>query len=277
LLLPWPAHRIVDQVARGAERLRTEVCEELVELLVQFSGAVSAAQRIVPATGAVPWMLPGALMSVPRVFGATYSVYVRIVRLTLVEKAVPYELVEVDVFAPGGPPPAYLARHPFGRIPAFEHDGFRLYETAAIARYVDEAFAGPALQPADARGRARMNQIISLLDNYAYRPLVWDLFVERVRAPAQRRPPDEARIAAALPGVETCFDALVDLMAEDPYLAGTHPTLADLHAAPMFIYACLAPEAAARLHQRPALAAWLARLVQRPSVAATRSPFEPPA
>jgi glutathione S-transferase len=53
-----------------------------------------------------------------------------------------------------------VARHPFGKIPAFEHDSFRLYEAGAIARYIDEAFAGVPLQPADVRGRARMTQII---------------------------------------------------------------------------------------------------------------------
>jgi glutathione S-transferase len=210
----------------------------------------------------------------PIVFGAAYSVYVRIVRLALAEKGVAYQLVDVDVFAPGGPPHDYLARHPFGRIPAFEHDGFRLYETGAIARYVDEAFDGPLLQPIDARGRARMNQIISLLDNYAYRAVVWDLFVEEVRAPTQGRSPDDARVAAALPRVATCFDALVGLMADHDHLAGDALTLADLHAAPMLIYGRLAPSCAALLHERPALEAWLNRLVQRPSIAGTRSPFE---
>ena len=68
-------------------------------------------------------------MNQPTVFGAAYSVYVRTVRLTLAEKRVPHHLVEIDVFDEGGPPPDYFARHPFGRIPAFEHDGFQLYET----------------------------------------------------------------------------------------------------------------------------------------------------
>ena len=138
-------------------------------------------------------------MGEPILFGAPYSVYVRIVRLALAEKGVAYRLEDVDIFAPEGPPPGYLAqRHPFGRIPAFEHDRFRLYETGAIARYVDEAFAGPPLQPSDPHGRARMNQIISVLDNYAYRTLVWDIFVERVREPAHGRSSDETRIAAKL-------------------------------------------------------------------------------
>jgi glutathione S-transferase len=211
----------------------------------------------------------------PILFGAPYSVYVRICRLALAEKGVAYRLEEIDIFAPDGPPAAYLAhRHPFGRIPAFEHDGLRLYETGAIARYVDEAFAGPSLQPADPRGRARMNQIISVLDNYAYRTLVWDIFVERVRAPVQGRQPDEARIAAALPKARICLAALSELMGEHPFLAGGDLSLADLHAAPMLIYFRMAEEGAALLAEVPSLAAWLGSMVQRRSYRETRSPME---
>ena len=136
-------------------------------------------------------------MSRPKLFGADYSVYVRIVQLTLADKGVDYELVPVDVFAADGVPAWYLEHQPFGRIPAFEHDGFRLFETAAITRYVDEAFAGPPLQPADVRQRATMNQIIGLLDSYAYRAMVWDVYVERIDKPNDGKVPDEALIAPA--------------------------------------------------------------------------------
>ena len=110
-------------------------------------------------------------------YGADYSVYVRIARLALIEKNVDHELIPVDVFSPEGLPSWYLALNPFGRIPAFEHDGLVLYETAAIARYIDEAFQGRSLQPDDPRARAAMNQIVGLLDSYAYRTLVWDIYV----------------------------------------------------------------------------------------------------
>ena len=206
-------------------------------------------------------------MSDPILFGAAYSVYVRGARLALEEKGVRYALQEVDVFAPAGPPAAYRERHPFGRIPAFEHDGFRLYETGAITRYVDEAFTGPPLQPAEPKRRARMNQVISILDNYAYRTLVWDIFVERVRAPQRGRAPDERKIAAALQPAATCLGALESIMAEAPYLAGDGPTLADLHAAPMFAYFRLAPEGAAMMERYAKLHAWWARMANRPSVA----------
>src|SRR5262249_35986342 len=174
-------------------------------------------------------------MTEPILFGAAYSVYVRAARLALEEKRVAYRLVEIDIFAADGPPADYLERHPFQRIPAFEHDGFRLYETGAITGHIDDAFPGPPLMPPTPRARARANQIISTTDNYGYRPLVWDIFVERVRAPAQGRSADEAKIAAALPRAETCLRALHDLADPNgPYLTGGDITLADLHAAPMF-------------------------------------------
>jgi glutathione S-transferase len=210
----------------------------------------------------------------PILFGAAYSVYVRIARLALAEKGVAYRLEEVDVFAQGGPPADYLARHPFGRIPAFEHDGFRLYESGAITRYVDEAFPGPALQPSEPKARARVNQVVSVLDSYGYRTLVWDIYVERMRAAANGRITDEARIADALPRAETCLGALETLMADGPWLAGPALTLADIHAAPIFAYAALAPEGQDLLARHDGLSRWWEKMASRPSMAATRSPLE---
>lgn len=201
-------------------------------------------------------------------FGATYSVYVRIARLVLEEKGVHYRLEEVDIFAEGGPPADYLARHPFGRIPAFEHDGFELFETAAITRYVEEAFEGPPLLPEEPKTRARVNQITGLLDSYAYRAMVWEVFVERVSVPQEGGVSDEAKIAAGLRTAESCLATLVDFMGEGDYLVGSGITLADLHAAPMIAYFRQAPEGAEVLSQHPTLASWWARLAERPSVKA---------
>lgn len=206
-------------------------------------------------------------MARPVLFGAAYSVYVRSARLALVEKGVDHELVQVDVFAPGGPPAAHLARHPFGKIPAFEHEGFRLYEAGAIIRYVDEAFAGPPLQPHEPKARARMNQAISIVDSYAYPNLVWGVFVERVSGPVRGRPTDAAKLAAALPRCETCLDALAALAGD--FLAGGALTLADLHAAPMLDYFLRTSEGQEMLARRPPLARWWQRMRVRQSMLAT--------
>lgn len=208
-------------------------------------------------------------MGRPVVYGADYSRYVRIVRLALAEKGVGYELVPVDVFAEGGPPAWYLERQPFGRIPAFEHDGFRLYETSAITRYVDEAFSGPALQPAEPRLRATMNQIIGLIDSYAYRTLVWDIYVETVSRPRDGGSTDEARVAHALPVARTCLAELARLKLPGEWLLGNAITLADLHLAPVFGYFAKAPAAKAMLAAHPELAEWWDRMQRRESYPAT--------
>lgn len=204
-------------------------------------------------------------------YGAPYSVYVRAARLALAEKGVAYDLVPVDIFA-AEVPAWYRALHPFGRIPAFAHDWFRVYETGAILRYVDEAVAGPALMPplADPRGRARVNQIGGIVDAYLYRPLIWDIYVERCDAPAEARASDEAKIAAAVPKVATCFAAIVDLMdADGPFLLGGQLTLADLHLAPMISLGRRAAEGMALVEAQPKLARWWGAMRDRPSLAAT--------
>lgn len=207
-------------------------------------------------------------MTEPVLHGAAYSVYVRAARMALAEKGVAYTLVPVDVFAPGGSPAEHLTRQPFGKIPAFEHDGFTLYETGAITRYVDEAFDGPPLQPTDPKARARMNQAISIQDGYVYPDLVWGLYVERNEAARRGRPVDEAKIARFTARAETCLAAL-EALAAGPWLAGPALTLADLHAAPMFALFVQTPEGQAMLTRHPRLAAWWAAISARPSFAAT--------
>src|SRR5271170_5812379 len=206
----------------------------------------------------------------PKVYGAAYSTYVRTVRLTLEEKGVPYELVEVDVFAPGGPPAEYLEINPFGRIPSFVHDDFQMYEALPIARYIDEVFPGPTLHPSSIRGRARMNQILGVLDSYAYRTLVWDIYVERSASTKGKRP-DEGRIAAALPAARKCLAAIGRLKENETWLAGPALSLADLHAAPMFDYFLRTEEGRDMLAGEPELAKWWDLVAQRPSMSATKS------
>ena len=215
-------------------------------------------------------MIGTADMSQPIVFGAAYSVYVRTVRLVLAEKNVPYRLVEIDVFGEGGPPPDYLMRHPFGRIPAFEHDGFRLYETDAIIRYIDETFDGPPLIPDTSKGRARMTQVMRILDSYAYPSMVWGVYVEQVDATQEGRETDTVKLDEAIGRSRTCLAALERLMDDGPFLVGSRPCLADLLAAPMFTYFRMAPQGRQLLGEHPRLKSWLEQMLVRPSMIETR-------
>ena len=213
-------------------------------------------------------------MSRPIVFGAAYSVYVRTVRLVLAEKNVPYDLVEIDVFGEGGPPADYVMRHPFGRIPAFEHDGFQLYETDAIVRYIDETFDGPSLIPDTSRGRARMTQAMRILDCYAYPAMVWGVYVEQVEAPQEGRETDPLKLDEAVGRSRTCLEALERLMDGGPFMFGSTPCLADLLAAPMFACFRQAPRGRELLDEQPRLKSWLERMLVRPGMIETRWPID---
>ncbi|WP_205944561.1 glutathione S-transferase family protein [Pelagibius litoralis] len=211
----------------------------------------------------------------PTLFGPSYSVYVRIVKIALAEKGVAYDQVEFDVFDRKDWPEDWLERHPFGLVPAFEHDGFRLYEARAITRYIDEGFLGPSLQPGSARDRALMAQVISVLDGQGYWPMVRQIFIQSIERPREGEA-DEAIIAAALPKADRCLAALAALLGDHAYFTGSDFSLADAHAAPMFHYFLEAPEGQQLLQAQPSLEAWWQRVVQRQSVQSTYVPPDPP-
>src|SRR5262245_28683222 len=200
--------------------------------------------------------------------GYRYSVYQRIARLALAEKGVAYERVEVNPFA-ADVPAAYLALHPFGRVPALVHDGFALYETAAITRYIDRVFAGPALQPADPKALARMDQIIGVVDAYGYWPLVRQVFSQAVFSPRLGQPGDAAEVAKGLAASVKVLAALERLAADDAFLVGPSLSLADLHLGAMLAYFVQAKDGAALLHNCVRLAAWWQKFSRRASLATT--------
>jgi glutathione S-transferase len=200
--------------------------------------------------------------------GYHYSVYQRVVRLTLAEKGLAYERVEVNPFAPDLPA-AYLALHPFGRVPVLVHDGFAVYETAAITRYIDRVFPEPALQPADPRALARMDQIIGVVDAYGYWPLVRQVFSHAVFGPRLGRPTDKKEIETGLAGAAKALAAFEALAANAAFLVGPALSLADLHLGAMLAYFVQAGEGETLLHQQPRLSAWWQRVSRRPSFTAT--------
>jgi glutathione S-transferase len=206
----------------------------------------------------------------PQLLGAPYSVYVRIARLALAEKGVDHDLVEIDIFGADAGNDAYRKLHPFARIPAFRHGEFTLYETAAITRYVDEAFPGPSLQPNEPRARARMAQMISVMDNYLYRPLVWGLYVALDDAAKTCKPADAGALSVAMAKAHLALTALDDLCADGPFLLGDALSLADLHLVPMLAYGCSTDEGRALLSEQKKLQHWWDGMKARRNVAETR-------
>ncbi|HEX4260438.1 MAG TPA: glutathione S-transferase family protein [Acetobacteraceae bacterium] len=203
--------------------------------------------------------------------GPDYSTYARTARLALEEKGVGYELREVDILTGANQSPEHRARQPWGKVPAFEHDGFMLFETMAITRYVDEAFPGPGLQPEDARARARMMQICGIVDSYGYPAMIGKVFWQAAVVPMQGGTPDAAVLAEGAPQADAALDVLSDLMGpEGGLLCGKTISLADIHLLPVIEYYAMTDPGRAALAARPRIAGWLARMGERPSVAKTR-------
>jgi Glutathione S-transferase, N-terminal domain len=119
------------------------------------------------------------------VHGIPSSPYLRAVLVTLDEKRQAFRLAAL---APGSRnTPGYLALQPFGKIPAFEHDGFRLYETHAILRYLDRVVPRPALTPAEVKAAARMDQLMNINDWYLFNGVVNVIGFQRVVGPRLAR------------------------------------------------------------------------------------------
>lgn len=195
-------------------------------------------------------------------YGYRYSVYAWIARLALREKGVVYGWREVNPFAEDVPAD-YLAMHPFKRVPVLVHDDFVLYETSAIARYVDEAFDGAPLQPARPRDRARQQQIISVIDSYAYWPLVRQVFSHGFFRQRTGRQPDPDEVRRGFEVAPRVIGALERLAGEATFLCGDRVSLADIHLAPMIGYFARMSEGAALVRRHGRLAQWWAVMSER--------------
>lgn len=202
-----------------------------------------------------------------RLYGAPYSVYVRIVRLVLAEKDVSYTLVPVDVFAIDGASDANRKKHPFGKIPVLEHSDFRIYETGAIVRYLDEAFAQPSLQPENLYARADMNRILSIIDNYAYPSMVWGIYVH-LRETTGTAETDPAFLTA-IEQSEKIYDLMVDALGGgQTYLCGANVTLADIYLTCVIEYFTQTKTGNEMIKRHPLLDTWWQKMRSRQDYAA---------
>jgi len=198
------------------------------------------------------------------IYGPAASTYVRTARLACAEKGISHELAPVELGSE-----AHARLHPFRKVPAMKHGDLVLYETGAIGRYIDAAFKGPALQPADLQARARMDQWISAVSDYCYQAMIREIVIQRVLVPMRGGKPDEAMIKAAWPKVDYQLGVFDGTVKDQAYLAGSALSLADLFLVPILFYVRMQPEGGPMLAKRKALSAWLDRMATRPSFGAT--------
>ncbi len=190
------------------------------------------------------------------------STFSRRVRIALLEKRIPFELVEVDFANRAHKAPAFLAMNPYGRLPVLEDDGFFLYESTAILEYLEAKHPAPPLVPKDPRERGRCAMHVKLCDleiGVHGRTLVFpSRFIpkERWDVPAM----DAARAAIA-----RHLDILDGQLEGRAWLAGDAYSLAEVcytQFVEFFPIIGVTPP--------PRVAEWGARLLERPSAVATK-------
>lgn len=179
-------------------------------------------------------------MTKPVLYGFDGSTYVRTVRQVLHLKGADYDQVQVNLMTGDNRTPEHMARHPFAKIPVVDVDGMRLIETQAIARYLDETLPGPSVTPKDAKDRARMTMQMCVIDAYGYPALIgaagYHLFPDFIGNPSAEQ--HEQTLGQA----EKVLDVLMEKKGDDPWLAGSEMSLADLHLAPILFYVSLTPD-----------------------------------
>jgi glutathione S-transferase len=207
------------------------------------------------------------------VYGFPRSTFVNIVRLILAHKDVAYDFRDLEAVMGK---PEHLALHPFNRVPILKHDDFVLYETSAIAGYIDEAFEGPRLTPRDVRTRARMNQWISAVNSYYYLYMIYHVTHERLVFPELGIASDEKVVAHALPKVEVALAVMErELSHGRDYLLGSEISLADFFVLPSTFAFSLTAEGKAMYPKYPAFCRWRQRMESLPTTRKLRAILPP--
>jgi glutathione S-transferase len=200
------------------------------------------------------------------IIGIPLSNYVRSVRMLCEEKGVPYTLNPARPHSP-----EVDAIHPAGQIPCLRHGDVALFESKAIATYIDRAFDGPKFIPQDTLGAAQCEQWVSYgnvkVDRWVMREFVVpSVFFDKAKGP------DTAKIEAALPEIEKCAKALDAALAATGHLVGDKLTYADLNVAPMLATAMNFPQAKEIVAKFPNVSKFVSAIMGRPSWKATEPP-----
>jgi glutathione S-transferase len=164
-------------------------------------------------------------MSQIKLFSARACPFAHRTRLVLSHKQLQFELVEVDL---KNKPAWFDAKlSGYGKVPALEHNGQHLWESAVVNEYLDEVFPEPSLLPDDPFKRAQARVWI----DYANTRFV-SAFGKLLRLPA-----DGDEVAARRELTETLTfieQGLTKLSADGPFFLGAQPSLVDLAFYPWF-------------------------------------------
>lgn len=205
-------------------------------------------------------------------YGSSLSPFVRKVRACMLEKGIDCVLTPVSPF---DPPEGWRKLSPLGRIPVLRDRALgregpegTLADSSAICVYLERMRPEPRLYPADPFAHARALWYEEYADTELAVRIGFGIWRTVVVGPLSGQEPDwEAAEATVREKLPRAFAYLEEqLVADAPYLTGTAPAIGDIAVAAQLIgllHAGFAVDAVAY----PRLAAWLDRMLSRPSLA----------
>jgi glutathione S-transferase len=213
--------------------------------------------------------------------------------MALEEKGVAWTSRYTDIFRFEQLTPEYLKLNPDGVVPTLVHNGQAICESTVINEYIDQAFDGPRLVPADALGAAHMREFIRKCEG-SFDPIVKLTMVkyilpkllnrwgrDELEKQAKRRPTKyyqdvharglrgeigEAELKAARDEIEELLDRLEKTLEGHTWIVGDQLTLADIAIAPyVFRLSALGADQFWSKDRRPRINEWYGRLSARPA------------
>lgn len=199
-----------------------------------------------------------------KLYGSAVSTCAQRVATVLLEKQVPFELIEIDFANHEHKSPEFLTKQPFGQVPYIDDDGFILYESRAICRYIVMKYAdqGSKLIPTGLKDNALFEQAVSI-EQSNFEPSASSAVYEKLYKPYYGLVPDQAVFDEHLKKLDAKLDAYDVIFSKQKYLAGDEITLADLFHLPYG--SKLAVAGSNIMETKPNVARWFNDISSRPS------------
>jgi glutathione S-transferase len=210
-------------------------------------------------------------MAAPEIIGSIRSTYTRVACMVCEEKGIEYVLTEKPLHAP-----EIFAIHPFGKMPVLRHGDVELFESKAIATYLDRRFPAPFVFPSDPHLAALTEQWVSLVNTVLDRTLVRTYLFAYIAPKTADGAPNREAIDAIMPAVREQIGVLDKAVARTGYLVGEQFTFADINLLPILHRVQQAPEGAEAVANASHLARYYDRHAARPSFTSTNPPAGPP-
>lgn len=196
-------------------------------------------------------------------WGRLSSINVVKVAWCIAEANIPHERIDAGLSFGHVRTPEYLAKNPNGLVPLIEDDGFVLWESNAIVRYLSEKYAAGLLWPTDRQVRADADRWMDWQQTTLIAAL-GPAFIHLYRLPAEKR--DEAVIAASLAKMTEVTAILESWLETRAYVAGDQFSMGDIPIAAT-LHRWL--NMAIRREERPAITRYYKRIMSRPAAQAS--------